>query len=1061
MRQSQKQKDFCFDHHLSLGQILLGRRVDLSRRRRNITDMPEGMLVLSGLSRVWKSRVYDLVLRGVNGNVMGIYDFLCLPEWTGAEVQEEPQLDVRPTLQRLLFYCTPPTVADDVIPDPALEDLAVGTPISKIVSKAEVSQKQKFSTSDAALSHVAKRTRVGALLLLLLKALTPEGKGVMVDDVVASSAGASLPRPSSGPAPSFRDVFGDAIHTDFFPFFAGPYYATYPKDGVVGNYKFTRKEWDAPYQPTFGVLTKEVFKDLAVCNTIIDQIPTPGEMTKDEFVVVLKKMLNFILDVQDRLAEASLLLLKLTMPFLPTFGVLTKEVFKDLAVCNTIIDQIPTPGEMVRVESLFDDQLTTKMSVLNCMIMSHGGKLLARCHGLNQSHHEYVLSTDSRLKGYEEKVANLTGLELHVAALNKQLSGLNDKLTSSDASFSKSKATSKNTPFTQGNNYRTPSLVIAKKDMDMHHSRITQDDLDDLIIKYKIPRDLHPRLPSGEFVMSALPDDAIDRTNDDLVWGFPDFVQTRPTVGSFSMVDVRRLSAHVIKLRDMPKGVLVLSRLSCVWKRHVCDLVLRGADGNASQKRKASTSGATSSHVAKRTRSALAQSSGSTTRPSLFVGDSDDESNDDDDAYVEISLVTPLRSAAVIHSLGTRVGALLLLLLKVLTPEGKGIMADDAAAPSVGVSRPRPSSGSVPLFRDVSRDAIHADFFPFSAGPYYATYPQDGVAGNYEFTPLSEDQLTAKMSVLHCMMIVGNKMHKAFPLPVIEFPLPVKKVATTRRKEKPLLFRIQQYLQHEHYALWEVIDFGDSYEVPASAATTETASDGTGKKTGRTVTLTAEDMQKRKNDVKARNTLLLSLPDEHQLRFSKYKTTQELWATILKTFGGNEATKKTKKNLLKQQYSNFKAKGSETLEQTFNRLQVIVGQLQFMDRSRSDLDTMSLDDMYNHLKVYESEVQKKSEPNFQNMTFISSAKHSRGNKDVNTASVSTASVSTASINVPTASANVGVASISQDTGCTYIASQSSGSQIKFEDINQIDEDDMEEMDIKWSMTHLSMRADKF
>nr|GEU37497.1 ribonuclease H-like domain-containing protein [Tanacetum cinerariifolium] len=100
-------------------------------------------------------------------------------------------------------------------------------------------------------------------------------------------------------------------------------------------------------------------------------------------------------------------------------------------------------------------------------------------------------------------------------------------------------------------------------------------------------------------------------------------------------------------------------------------------------------------------------------------------------------------------------------------------------------------------------------------------------------------------------------------------------------------FRIQQYLQHEHYALWEM---------------------------GRPAAVTTDDMQKRKNDVKARTTLLLALPDEHQLRFSKYKTTQGLWAAILKTFGGNEATKKTKKNLLKQQYGNFKAEGSETLE---------------------------------------------------------------------------------------------------------------------------------------------------
>nr|GEV82091.1 retrovirus-related Pol polyprotein from transposon TNT 1-94 [Tanacetum cinerariifolium] len=54
---------------------------------------------------------------------------------------------------------------------------------------------------------------------------------------------------------------------------------------------------------------------------------------------------------------------------------------------------------------------------------------------------------------------------------------------------------------------------------------------------------------------------------------------------------------------------------------------------------------------------------------------------------------------------------------------------------------------------------------------------------------------------------------------------------------------------------------------------------------------------------------------------NKYKTARELWAAILKTFGGNEATKKTKKNLLKQKYGNFRAEGSETLEQTFNRLQ--------------------------------------------------------------------------------------------------------------------------------------------
>nr|GFC18195.1 hypothetical protein [Tanacetum cinerariifolium] len=100
---------------------------------------------------------------------------------------------------------------------------------------------------------------------------------------------------------------------------------------------------------------------------------------------------------------------------------------------------------------------------------------------------------------------------------------------------------------------------------------------------------------------------------------------------------------------------------------------------------------------------------------------------------------------------------------------------------------------------------------------------------------------------------------------------------------------IRQYLQNEHYALWEVIEFGDSYEAPQEESDTGSAGKSSAKKKGRIVAVTTEDMQKRRNDVKARTTLLLALSDEHQLRFSKYKTAQELWGAILKTFGGNEA----------------------------------------------------------------------------------------------------------------------------------------------------------------------------
>nr|GEV19827.1 hypothetical protein [Tanacetum cinerariifolium] len=212
--------------------------------------------------------------------------------------------------------------------------------------------------------------------------------------------------------------------------------------------------------------------------------------------------------------------------------------------------------------------------------------------------------------------------------------------------------------------------------------------------------------------------------------------------------------------------------------------------------------------------------------------------------------------------------------------------------------------------------------------------------------------------------------------------------------------------------------FGDSYEVPQEASGTGSVSEGFAKKKGRTVAVTTEDMQKKRDD----------------------------------TFGGNKATKKTKKNQLKQQYGNFKAEEIEQDDLNQKFLTSLTPEwlmYTIMWRNKSDLVTMSLDDLYNHLKVYQPEVQKKSKSNSHNMAFISSAKNSSRKGEVNTASIPTAST-----HVSPASANVAAAGFSHDTVCAYIASQSNGSQIKYKGINQIDEDDIEEMDIKWNMALL-------
>ncbi|GJS03411.1 hypothetical protein Tco_0319919 [Tanacetum coccineum] len=157
-----------------------------------------------------------------------------------------------------------------------------------------------------------------------------------------------------------------------------------------------------------------------------------------------------------------------------------------------------------------------------------------------------------------------------------------------------------------------------------------------------------------------------------------------------------------------------------------------------------------------------------------------------------------------------------------------------------------------------------------------------------------------------------------------------------------------------NYALSEVIENG------ATLPTTTTVE---GVVTEMPIT-TAEEKAQRRLEVKARSNLMMGIPNEHQLKFNSIKDAKKLLEAVEKRFDGNEATKKTQRNLLKMQYENFTAPSSEMLDQTFDRLQKL--------RNKADLDTMSMDDLYNNLKVYEPEVKgtSSSSSSTQNMAFI-------------------------------------------------------------------------------------------
>nr|GEZ71931.1 ribonuclease H-like domain-containing protein [Tanacetum cinerariifolium]GEZ75686.1 ribonuclease H-like domain-containing protein [Tanacetum cinerariifolium] len=98
---------------------------------------------------------------------------------------------------------------------------------------------------------------------------------------------------------------------------------------------------------------------------------------------------------------------------------------------------------------------------------------------------------------------------------------------------------------------------------------------------------------------------------------------------------------------------------------------------------------------------------------------------------------------------------------------------------------------------------------------------------------------------------------------------------------------------------------------------------------------TAEQRLARKNELKAHGTLLMVLPDKHQLKFYIHKDAKTLMEAIKKKFGGNKETKKVQKTLLKQQYENFTGSSFESLDQIYDRLQKLISQLEILRESLS------------------------------------------------------------------------------------------------------------------------------
>ncbi|GJX14862.1 ribonuclease H-like domain-containing protein [Tanacetum coccineum] len=153
-------------------------------------------------------------------------------------------------------------------------------------------------------------------------------------------------------------------------------------------------------------------------------------------------------------------------------------------------------------------------------------------------------------------------------------------------------------------------------------------------------------------------------------------------------------------------------------------------------------------------------------------------------------------------------------------------------------------------------------------------------------------------------------------------------------------------------------------------------------------------------------------------------------------FGGNEATKKTQKALLKQQLAIL---GVVTSLEDLN--------VKFLRSLPFEWDT-------HVVKVKKSASASNDD---KNLAFLTTSGASSTN-NINTVNPE---VSTATKKVNTASTKISTASFSDATVYAFLSTQPQGSQLVHEDLEQLHDDDLEEMDLKWNMALLSMRARKF
>ncbi|GJQ98146.1 hypothetical protein Tco_0009285 [Tanacetum coccineum] len=129
----------------------------------------------------------------------------------------------------------------------------------------------------------------------------------------------------------------------------------------------------------------------------------------------------------------------------------------------------------------------------------------------------------------------------------------------------------------------------------------------------------------------------------------------------------------------------------------------------------------------------------------------------------------------------------------------------------------------------------------------------------------------------------------------------------------------------------------------------------------------AEEKAQRILEVKARSTLIMGIPNEHQLKFNSIKDAKKLLEVML-----NQTFDRLRKLVSQLELLDEKLSQEDVNQKLLRSLSPEWNTHAVVWRNKADLDTLSMDDLYNNLKVYEPEVKgmSSSSSSTQNIAFV-------------------------------------------------------------------------------------------